>query len=121
MKSIAERVELRFSKQTPGDGPCRKGHDREQTCSRGLLAVLVSLLALLSTAGNNPDSGSGVPAPQTPREFFNAGTQKLREGKLREAEALFESALAAQNEQLQPQTMFNLGHVRYDQGVEELK
>ena len=113
-------VKSRFRKGAGDCADCR-GLEREQERSRCLLAVFLSVLALLSTAGNNPESSSGAAAPQTPREFFNAGTQKLREGKLREAEALFESALATQNEQLQPQTMFNLGHVRYDQGVEELK
>jgi len=60
-------------------------------------------------------------APATPKEFFNAGTQKLREGKLREAEAFLESVLAAQRETLQPPTLYNLGHVRFGQGAEELK
>jgi hypothetical protein len=118
MKKIAGHVKSRFAKKAPLSGSC---NDRESIGSRGLIAALVGALALLSTAGNNPEPVSGTVAPQTPREFFNAGTQKLREGKLREAEALFESALAAQNEQLQPQTMYNLGHVRYDQGIEELK
>ncbi len=60
-------------------------------------------------------------APETPREFFNAGTERLRQGKLREAEAFFESVLAAQREGLQPPALYNLGHVRFDQGAEELK
>jgi hypothetical protein len=47
--------------------------------------------------------------------------QKLRAGKLREAEALLESALAAQSEGLQPPALYNLGHVRFGQGFEELK
>src|SRR5215472_15742374 len=40
-------------------------------------------------------------APTTPRDFFNAGTQKLQQGKLREAEALLENAVASQAEALQ--------------------
>ncbi|HWI59942.1 MAG TPA: hypothetical protein VNZ22_22120, partial [Bacillota bacterium] len=55
------------------------------------------------------------------RDFFNAGTQKLRDGKLREAEAFLESALASQSERLQPPALYNLGHTRFKQGVEELK
>lgn len=61
------------------------------------------------------------PAPETAREFFNAGTRRLREGKLREAEGFFQSALAQQDERYQAATLHNLGHVRYEQGAEELK
>jgi tetratricopeptide (TPR) repeat protein len=60
-------------------------------------------------------------APTTPRDFFNAGTQKLQQGKLREAEAFLENAVASQAEALQPPALYNLGHVRFKQGVEELK
>jgi tetratricopeptide (TPR) repeat protein len=59
--------------------------------------------------------------PSKPREFFNAGTRELNAGKLREAEAYFETALSSQNEQLQTPALYNLGHVRFDQGIEELK
>jgi len=59
--------------------------------------------------------------PVTPRQFFNAGTQKLSEGKLREAEAFLESTLASQQARLQPPALYNLGHVRFRQGTEELK
>jgi tetratricopeptide (TPR) repeat protein len=61
------------------------------------------------------------PPPTTPREFFNAGTQKLRAGKLREAEALLEASLSSQIQRLQPPTLYNLGEVRFNQGIEELK
>jgi len=61
------------------------------------------------------------PPPVTPREFFNAGSRLLAQGKLREAEASLETALASQNERLQPPALYNLGHVRYAQGLEELK
>lgn len=59
--------------------------------------------------------------PSTPRESYNAGAVKLREGKLREAEAFLQSALASQDERLQPPSLYNLGHVRFQQGTEELK
>jgi tetratricopeptide (TPR) repeat protein len=45
----------------------------------------------------------------------------LRDGKLREAEALLESALASQMERLDSPALYNLGHVRFGQGSEELK
>ena len=85
---------------------------------RGLGGVLLAGLALAAAAP--PQSPEPAP-PATPRDFFNAGTQKLREGKLREAEAFLESAVASQAERLQPRSLFNLGHVRFGQGIEELK
>ena len=60
-------------------------------------------------------------APTTPREFFNAGTEQLRAGQLREAESYLESVLLSQNSQFQPPALFNLGHVRFAQGAEALK
>ncbi len=57
----------------------------------------------------------------TPREFFNAGAQNLGAGKLAEAETFLERALASQDERLQPAALYNLGHVRFGQGIEELK
>jgi hypothetical protein len=69
-----------------------------------------------------PTPGQVEPAsPTTPREFFNAGTQQLRAGKLREAEAFLESATASQQEPLQAPALYNLGHVRFAQGIEVLK
>src|SRR2546421_7117059 len=60
-------------------------------------------------------------APATPRQLFNTGTEQLRGGKLREAEASFESALASQRPSLQLVALYNLGHVRFNQGIEALK
>jgi tetratricopeptide (TPR) repeat protein len=59
--------------------------------------------------------------PNTPREFFNAGTRELRAGKLPEAEASLQSALASQDSRLQPPALYNLGHVRFGLGLDELK
>ena len=59
--------------------------------------------------------------PENPREFFNAGTRQLDAGKLREAEASLETALTSQDQRLQPPALYNLGIVRFGQGVEELK
>jgi len=60
-------------------------------------------------------------APATPREFYNAGTEQLRVGKLREAEAFLETAMSSQQEKLQVPALYNLGHVRFAQGIEVLK
>lgn len=59
--------------------------------------------------------------PETAREFFNAGTKQLRAGKWREAEGFLLSSLGAQDERIQPESLYNLGHVRYELGKEELK
>jgi tetratricopeptide (TPR) repeat protein len=59
--------------------------------------------------------------PDTPREYYNAGTQELRNGKLREAEAALETTVACQQERLQVPALYNLGHVRFAQGIEALK
>ncbi|HXP60810.1 MAG TPA: hypothetical protein VN829_09985 [Dongiaceae bacterium] len=82
-------------------------------CAYALSGGLIALAG--GTAPNEPAP------PATPREFYNAGTLKLREGKLREAEPLLESALASQQESLQPVALYNLGLVRFSQGAEELK
>jgi tetratricopeptide (TPR) repeat protein len=71
---------------------------------------------------NADDSISPSPvASGNPRELYNAGTEKLRAGKLNDAESLLEASLAKQDERVQPEALFNLGHVRFDQGIEELK
>ncbi len=62
-----------------------------------------------------------APPPSTPRELFNAGTRKMVEKKYREAEALLEAALGAQDPRLQVPSLYNLGNLRYEQGLEELK
>jgi tetratricopeptide (TPR) repeat protein len=71
----------------------------------------------VSVLGATPDSAP----PTTPREFYNAGARQLHAGKLREAEASLESALASQDQRLQPPALYNLGLVRFRQGVEQLK
>jgi hypothetical protein len=86
-----------------------------------VVAVLVGAAALAATAPPASAPEPEGPAPSTPRDFFNVGTTKLRQGKLREAEAFLESALASQTDRLQPPALYNLGHVRFGQGAEELK
>jgi tetratricopeptide (TPR) repeat protein len=61
------------------------------------------------------------PPPVSGRDWFNAGTRRLAEGKLNDAETSFQAALAEQEASVQPVALYNLGHVRFAQGVEELK
>jgi tetratricopeptide (TPR) repeat protein len=87
-----------------------------------LLAAALGVPQLVATTPVTPPSNPPLPPPPTtPREFFNAGTRNLRQGKLREAETLLETALASQVQTIQPPALFNLGHVRFAQGMEELK
>jgi tetratricopeptide (TPR) repeat protein len=77
-----------------------------------LFAVLgVCLLVLPSRSAASPVT----------RELFNAGTRQLQTNQLREAEVQLVSTLAQQDERLQPAALYNLGHVRFAQGVEALK
>ena len=71
----------------------------------------------------NPDNFVSPPpiVHESARGFYNAGTEKLRAGKLNDAETLFQSSLQKQDERVQPAALFNLAHVRFAQGQEELK
>jgi len=84
-------------------------------------AVLAAPISRGATASNATVSARELVPPSSPREFFNAGTRELSAGKFREAEAFLEVALASQNERLQTPALYNLGHVRFAQGAEELK
>ncbi len=72
-----------------------------------------------------PHSAEGAEAepatPASPRDLYNEGTRQLREGKLTEAEASLQSAVAGQNEKVQPPALYNLGEVRFIEGARELK
>ena len=57
------------------------------------------------------------PAPTTAREFYNAGTGLLASKKYADAEKMFQSSLAAQDERVQPAALFNLGHTRFRDGA----
>jgi len=96
----------------------------------GLAFALAGVGAAKAPSANGPASAPPAAAsaaraematPNTPREFYNAGTEQLRAGRLREAEAFLESAMASQRESLQVPALYNLGHVRFGQGIEVLK
>jgi len=60
-------------------------------------------------------------APVTARDFYNAGAKLLAGKKFADAEKMFQSALAAQDERVQPPALYDLGHTRFAAGVELLK
>src|SRR5947209_4770134 len=69
---------------------------------RNPLTLCVLTFAVATVVASPSGSAPGSAAPgSTPRELFNAGTQTLRAGKLGEAEAFLEKALASQNQRLQ--------------------
>lgn len=74
-----------------------------------------------SVTPTNAPVATPEPTPVSSRDFFNAGTRRLHAGKFREAEAFLQTALAKQDAKLQPPALYNLGHVRFAQGAEELK
>jgi hypothetical protein len=80
-----------------------------------------ALVCSSSPAAIVPTNNVPEPPPVSPREFFNAGSRQLAQGKLREAEASLQTVLGSQIEGLQPPALYNLGHVRFAQGLEELK
>src|SRR4051794_38808185 len=87
-----------------------------EICRLGSLgaAILLSNSSLFGAAGESEP-------PDSPPQFYNQGTKKYSEGKLREAEASLQTALASQNEKVQIPALYNLGHVRFREGLEELK
>jgi hypothetical protein len=80
----------------------------------GLFIVCISLQNL-TAAPASPEKELS-----SPRDFYNDGTKKLKEGKLREAETSLQTAVASQDEKIQPAALYNLGEVRFRQGVSEL-
>jgi hypothetical protein len=79
-------------------------------------AAAVSLYAALNAPGaaDEPDHEPSA------RELYNDGTRKLTEGKLGEAESYLQSAVASQDERVQPAALYNLGLTRFQQGAREL-
>lgn len=67
------------------------------------------------------DDATNAPPPVTSRDFYNAGTKLLAANKFADAEKMFQSALSAQDERVQPAALYNLGHTRFGEGAELLK
>ena len=79
----------------------------------GVAAIVISLVS--------PSLSPASDSAASPPLLYNQGTQKFREGKLREAEASLQTALVSQDEKVQIPALYNLGHVRFTEGAEELK
>ncbi len=83
--------------------------------------VIMLFVCLLAFDSRGIAAETNSIAPVTARDFYNAGTKLLADKKFAEAERMFQSALAAQDERVQPMTEFNLGHTRFADGLEILK
>lgn len=85
----------------------------------GWLALLLAAgIPLLLAAGGSVTRDDTDEHPG-PREIYNEGTRKLREGKLNEAEAILQNAVASQNAGVQAEALYNLGEARFQQGMQE--
>jgi len=85
--------------------------------------TITNLLLLTVMAGSSQLSAAdGANAePKSAREFFNAGTRALGGKNFPAAEKWLASALATQNEKIQPRALYNLGQVRFEDGRDALK
>ncbi len=86
-----------------------------------LLLVWSMALCVPGIFVRNVSGAGAVSEDSSPRQIYNDGTRQLRAGKLREAEALLQDAVASQDEKTQPPALYNLGNVRFQQGKEALK
>jgi hypothetical protein len=94
----------------------------QQTGKSALRLALALLLVIALSPVLSVFAADAQPSePSSPRDFYNDGTGKFRSGKLPDAEAELESAVAGQDETVQEQALYNLGHVRFQEGVELLK
>ena len=90
---------------------------RPATFQFSLACALALALGFQSIA----DVATNAIAPITARDFYNAGTRLLATKKFVEAEKMFQAALAAQDDRVQPVALYNVGHTRFAAGAERLK
>ncbi len=114
------RSRLRFGlRQSSGAfGALAARSKRQRTAAVQNLAALFALAFCFRAPANE---ATNFPAPVTARDFYNAGTRLLATNKFADAERMFQSALAAQDERVQPAALYNLGHARFDIGADLLK
>jgi Mg-chelatase subunit ChlD len=95
---------------------------RVETIQRKLDAIIdqVSGAAGISNDVVNLAPAS-IAASRSPRLVYNTGVERLRAGKLTEAESLLQRAAASQRRELQVPAFYNLGQARFKLGVEALK
>ena len=97
------------------------GHAKALSPLRSASAIPMAVLSALMFCLHVLAGETNGVSPVTARDFYNAGTKLLAGKKFADAERMFQSALAAQDERVQPPTLFNLGHTRFADGAELLK
>src|ERR1051326_903835 len=84
--------------------------------------VAAQLFILLPLSGNALGANAEAETtPVSPQQFYNQGTAKFREGKLREAESALQLAVVSQTEKVQAAAVYNLGIVLLEEGFQNLK
>src|SRR6476620_1515711 len=89
----------------------------------GILTLLL-FATVAHSATKRPDSDSTQSdrrEPATARDFYNEGTRFLSQSNLWRAEFSLQHSLDLQDPRFQPPALYNLGHIRFTQGAEELK
>lgn len=86
----------------------------------GIAGTSLSCLPVLAASAEVANGSNSVEL-ETPRELFNEGAKMLQQTNLWRAEYCLERALASQAEAFQSPSLYNLGHVRFTQGSDELK
>ncbi len=82
--------------------------------------LLISMLLLINQSAQASFETNSL-TPATARDFYNCGARLLAATNFAGAEKMFESALATQDERLQPPALYDLGHARFSEGMELLK
>ncbi|HUC83693.1 MAG TPA: hypothetical protein VL970_00765 [Candidatus Acidoferrales bacterium] len=88
------------------------------------MKIPTAIIVVFSLAGAWPVLArptTNAVAPVTARDFYNAGTELLAAKKYSDAERMFQAAMAAQDDQVQPVALYNVGHTRFASGLERLK
>ena len=91
------------------------GDGTNPAASHGQAAHATTGFQALAGDGTNPI------APATGRDFYNAGTRLLAARKFADAERMFQAALAAQDDSVQPRALYNVGHTRFASGLDRLQ
>lgn len=117
----------RFGNGTWPGHPSRTRHSsfacRAEASRRRIIRHLPVILFLLflNSLHAATDAATNSPPPVTARDFYNAGTRLLAARKFTDAERMFQSALAAQDDRVQPVALYNVGHTRFEAGLDRLK
>jgi tetratricopeptide (TPR) repeat protein len=114
---LRSRLRLGLRQSSGAFGGLAARSKRQRTAAIQNLAALFALAFCFHAPANE---ATNFPAPVNARDFYNAGTELLAAKKFDRAEQMFESALAAQDERVQPPALYNLGHARFGEGGELL-